>query len=90
MRSAILFGLIVCLALSLVVALKESAKQSNDLSSVEKDTGMAAKPLKRAKRNFLYGPLGAPIGYGGFGYGAPYYGRPYYGGFGPFFGGIVG
>lgn len=105
MRSAILFGLIVCLAFSLVLPLEESINQSNDLSSVEKDIGQAVESDVRAKRQFGFGgpfggfggPFGGYGGYGGlggFGYGRPFYGgygRPFYGGFGrPFYGGGFG
>ncbi|KAH8332683.1 hypothetical protein KR074_009145 [Drosophila pseudoananassae] len=69
MRSAILFGLIACLAVSLVMALEDSPRQSNDLSSLEQEIGQAVHTQERSKRQI------------GFGYGAPFYGGgPYYGG----------
>ncbi|XP_017040996.1 glycine-rich RNA-binding protein 3, mitochondrial [Drosophila ficusphila] len=97
MRSAILFGLIVCLAFSLVVSLEETENQSNDLSSVEKDIGQAVESEVRAKRQFLGGPIGFGGPFGGFGgpfgggFGGPFggyggygggFGRPFYGGYG--------
>ncbi|XP_017076789.2 glycine-rich RNA-binding protein 2 [Drosophila eugracilis] len=99
MRSAILFGLIACLAFSLVLAQEQSPKQSNDLSSVEKDIGQAVESQVRAKRQFgfggPFGGFGGPIGFGGpfgGGFGGPFggygggfgYGRPFYGGYGGF------
>ncbi|XP_020798748.1 glycine-rich cell wall structural protein [Drosophila serrata] len=92
MRSAILFGLIACLALSLVLAFEESSPvQSNDLSAVEKGIGQAVESEVRAKRQF-YGGYGRPrFGYGGYGgYGRyGYGGYPFYGGYGGF-GGLGG
>ncbi|XP_039491937.1 uncharacterized protein LOC120451977 [Drosophila santomea] len=85
MRFAILFGFIVCLALSLVV----TAKKSTNSPSVEKDTGKAMESGVRAKRQIVINPYGAPLGYGRYGYGG-IYGRPYLGGYGPFYGPIYG
>ncbi|EDW97065.1 protein suex-1 [Drosophila yakuba] len=89
MRFAILFGLIVCLALSLVVAEKETAKKSTDSPSVEKDTGKAVESGVRAKRQIVINPYGPPLGYGRYGYGG-IYGRPYLGAYGPYYGPLYG
>ncbi|KAH8331161.1 hypothetical protein KR067_012335 [Drosophila pandora] len=96
MRSAILLGLIACLAFSLVLAAEESPIQSNDLSSVERDIGQAVESEVRAKRQFgfggpFYGGYGRRFGYGGYGgYGGfGGFGRPF-GGFGGPFGGFGG
>ncbi|KAH8288505.1 hypothetical protein KR054_004104 [Drosophila jambulina] len=86
MRSATLFGLIACLALSLVLALEESPVQSNDLSAVEEGIGQAVESEVRAKRQYFgrrgFGYGGYPF-YGGYG-GFPRYGYGGYGGYGGF------
>nr|XP_016942551.2 glycine-rich RNA-binding protein 5, mitochondrial [Drosophila suzukii] len=86
MRSAILFGLIVCMAFSLILALEETEKQSNDLSAVENNIGRAVESEVRAKRQLGFGGFGGPFGgfggpIGGFGGPIGGFGGPY-GGFG--------